>query len=86
MAQGFFSYDPDGFGIEFHDTEDAARKAADSALEQERDNASEGWGENVTQICFGVVLGRVTETSRRPATEGKDYDEEVEYELLPETK
>lgn len=63
----FFSYDDD-LRFEEHDTADAASKCAEGRLDYDRDNAHEGWPEEVTDTCWGVVLARVTETSRAPVT------------------
>lgn len=82
----YFSYDPEGDGFMFHDTETEARSAAESALQDERDCAPEGWGENVELICWGEVKQRVKETECRPATEEDGMSSDIEiyadYDLL----
>ena len=62
---------------------DEAKARADKALDMDRDEAAEGWSEEVTQICWGEVRGRVVETERRPVTpeDNLDCDEVVDYAL-----
>lgn len=93
----WFSYDP-GDGYETHDTEAEARERAEKALQYERDEAGDGWNEEVTQIAWGKVIQRVEEKWRKhkPPPDQIDedgYDEEgnnwsqfdelVEYHLCP---
>lgn len=88
-AKMFFSWDPNGDGFETHFTEEEAKAAAQSALDAEADQASEGWSENVEEICWGKLHGSVFETSRGPAPEGSGFDELVTYEIQdrhPETE
>jgi hypothetical protein len=80
---GFFVYDPDGF-VEFFDTANAAREYAEKILGQCEAQAPDGWPDNVEQICWGAVLGRIVETERRPVEPGdacEGCDEYVSYEL-----
>jgi hypothetical protein len=80
----FFSYDYLD-GITFHETADEAKWHAQMYLDNSQDVAMDsGWDENVTDICWGEVKGRVQETSRRPSKSGEpgDFDEYVEYSLL----
>jgi len=93
----WFSYDPNGDGVKFHVTPEAAQKAASKAFDAELDYARDnGWADNVTQICWGVVKGRVSETVRKSKPEQLDaygydvdgqnwnhFDEYVECQLLP---
>lgn len=78
----FFSYDHED-GIEFHETAEEAKARAEKALDMDRDEAAEGWSEEVTQICWGEVRGRVVETERRPVTpeDNLDCDEVVDYAM-----
>lgn len=82
----WFSYDHEN-GISFHCTEEQAKEAAESAFGYDKDEAPDGWHEEVATTCWGVVRGRVEETSRRPTTpeDGIDCAEFVEY-TLAETK
>ncbi len=79
----FFSFDTED-GIEFHKTAEEAKAKAEKNLDLCRDYADDGWDENVQDICWGEVRGRVTETERRPCTpeDCMDCDEIVDYALL----
>jgi len=95
----WFSYDPNGDGMVFHVTHEAAQKAASKAFDAELDYARDsGWTDEVGQICWGVVKERVSETLRKtkPPQEQLDaygydedgqnwnhFDEYVECQLLP---
>jgi len=77
----FFSYDPEN-GIEFHETEEQAKKRAQAALDSEQDTAmDDGWGDQVDEICWGVVGQKVVETSREPAPDESEFAEIITYEL-----
>ncbi len=80
----WFSYDPNGDGMSFHDTEKKAQGAALDALELEQDRAGEGWSEEVTDICWGQVREKVEETERHPKREDETHegDYTVSYGLL----
>jgi hypothetical protein len=56
----FFSYDPCD-DLSLHDTADAARAAAQNAIDIYREDASEGWAEDVERVCWGAVLEQATE-------------------------
>lgn len=77
----FFSYDPNGEGLVFHKTAEAAQETADQALEGERDMADEGWAENVGEICWGRVMAVAKECSNEPAPEGSEFEAIVDYDL-----
>ena len=82
----------DGEDVYFHDTADEAIAKCEEALEWHRDNASEGWPEEIENICWGKVLGHVVESERRehlPTCNSEDCDEDcpvqstyVDYELV----
>jgi hypothetical protein len=78
----FFSYDHED-GIEFHETAEEAKARAEKALDMDRDFAEDGWDDNVTDICWGEVKGRVVETMRRPTTpeDNTDCEEWVDYAM-----
>lgn len=83
MRDKWFSYDPDD-GFEIHATEAKARARAEHSLSRYRDDAGDGWPEELDSICYGRVGGRVVETERRPATEDDGIpgcDEYVDYAL-----
>ena len=78
----WFSNDPSGDGIVFHETEAEARASAEKALDAERDCApDDGWSESVEYICWGKVMGHVAETERRPSEVSK-FDDYVDYALI----
>lgn len=77
----WFSHDPEGHGLEFHETEAEAKAAAEKALDDYRDDAGDGWAESVTGVCWGRLFGQIVETERKPAEEGEPFDETVDYGL-----
>jgi len=54
----FFSNDPNGSGLELHDTAEAARLAAVSAIDAEREIAvsEREWSDDVDSIFWGQVI------------------------------
>lgn len=92
----WFSYDPcDCF--QFHNTEAEAKASAEKSLDAYRDEAGDGWNEEVNGVCWGTVSQKVEEISRKekpPESEledGRDkdgtdfthFDSIVEYALQP---
>lgn len=57
----YFSNDPMGDGLLFHDTEGEARVAAERALELAHDDE---WAEDTSLICWGEVIGKATKCCR----------------------
>lgn len=84
----WFSYD--GQSFETHDTEAAAMKSAEEAFESCREEAPDGWPDEVEQICWGVVTQEVEETLRRTRRDddpcSRICDEFVDYALMPALK
>lgn len=94
MPNEFFSYSEDG--AEFHDTAEQAKAEVERRLNDYRDDAPEGWAEEVELLCWGEVKGRVEVTARRERCPDADcngecgddvhhsrsYDVEVDYELV----
>lgn len=76
----YFSNDPEGCGLQFHATAAQARAAAQRALGEAEDASCEGWGENVDEISWGVVLEAAAPRNERPDPSG-EYDALVDYEL-----
>jgi hypothetical protein len=79
----FFSYDPNGSGFRFHETEEEAKKEANDAFEYENGCAhDDGWSDEATDICWGKVLERVQiiEESRQKKRKG-NFDETYNCEL-----
>ena len=73
--------------MEVFDNPEDAKKYAEDALGWSRDNACDGWSEEVTNIMWGRINGRVEETLRRDRTEDDvmvppDCDEIVDYEVV----
>lgn len=64
----FFSYDPDD-GFELHATEDEAKARAQAAIDLYRDDAADGWPEEVDGVCWGALQQRAIEANKRPNTE-----------------
>lgn len=88
----FFSYDPDGYGIELHATAKEAKAAAEAALQAYRDDAADGWNESVDGVCWGEIRERTEVISRQTGCEvwecgddceGHEYDEYIDYGLVP---
>lgn len=72
----YFSYEQDG-GLTFHSTEDEARKAAEAELDTYRDiSGDDGWPESVTEICYGLVIAEVKQTSYTPRPPADEIDDE----------
>ncbi len=79
----WFSYDPEGDGFVFHDSEEQAKARATREFEVACDYAaSDGWGEDPTHICWGRVMERATEVSRKKAEAGSQFDEIIDYKML----
>ena len=78
----WFSYDPEGDGFDFHDSEEEAKAKATRGFELTCEYAgSDGWPENPTDICWGRVIERATEVSRKTAEPGSQFDEITDYAL-----
>lgn len=76
----WFAHDPNGYGLTFHLTEEAARSAAEAALDAERDCSGDGWSANVDEVCWGEVRQRATLTSL-VETPGGEFDYIADFEL-----
>lgn len=77
----FFSFDPEG-DFELHDTAEQAQAAAQSSLDQYRDEAPDGWNENVDRVCWGEIREQVVETMRRPYDPKQDFFMDPECECV----
>ncbi|MBK0080098.1 hypothetical protein IAE49_11565 [Kosakonia sp. S58] len=86
---GFFSYDSSGC-YEEHDTAEKAAAYAEDSIAEYRDNAPDGWSDEVGSVVWGVILQRATMTGLRPATEDDNLASHIEewcdYTLLPDIK
>jgi hypothetical protein len=54
MSYKYFCYDPDT-GFDTYKTAEEAMQAADDAISYYRDNADEGWNEEVSGVCWGEL-------------------------------
>lgn len=85
----YFTYDPEGDGFRFHGSAEDAKAHAENSLQEERDEAPEGWSENVKDICWGEVKQKVKETLCRPTSPEDGLDDGIthfaDYELLDVT-
>lgn len=80
----YFAADPAGGEFTTYKTLPEARRAAEVSLGYAQDEALEGgWDDEPPQICYGIVLGGCVEKegSRRPAPEGSDFSEMVDFRL-----
>ncbi|HAS1069183.1 TPA: hypothetical protein I3803_003357 [Enterobacter cloacae] len=83
---GFFSYDSSGC-YEEHDTAEKAVEYAEDSISEYRDNAPDGWSDEVGSVVWGVIMQRATMTGLRPVTEEDNVAPHIEefcdYTLLP---
>lgn len=83
---GFFSYDSSGC-YEEHDTAEKAAAYAEDSISEYRDNAPDGWSDEVGSVVWGVIIQRATMTGLRPVTEEDNVAPHIEefcdYTLLP---
>lgn len=77
----YFAARPSEGEFNVHDTLEQARADAQEMLDYE---GEDGWSDEPPQICYGLVLAECAEVagSRRPAPEGSDFSEIVEFELV----
>ncbi|HDR2474177.1 TPA: hypothetical protein QCI26_003912 [Enterobacter soli] len=84
---GFFSYDSSGC-YEEHDTAEKAVAYAEDSISAYRDNAPDGWSDEVGSVVWGVIMQRATMTGLRPVTEDDKVapfiDDWCDYTLLPD--
>ena len=67
-AYKFFMFDPDN-GFETYKTAEEAKAAADEAIHYYREDACDGWPEEVEQVCWGEIKQETTQTGLRPREE-----------------
>lgn len=84
----YFSFD--GMDFDTHSSLEEAKKAAQDALGYEREDAFEGWSDNVDQICCGKIYYNVEKISSRPKTDEDPHVAEIdtidEYDLVDVNK
>ncbi|HHG6962968.1 TPA: hypothetical protein ACPXRM_001726 [Klebsiella pneumoniae] len=82
----YFSYGSE-HGFEWHKTENEAIEAAESAIDDYRGDACDGWNEEVDSICWGIIMQSSTMVGERPRTEEDRCDSAIDticdYALLP---
>ena len=87
----FFRYCPN-CGLDTFGTAEEAEKDADGCVDHYRDDAPDGWDEDVTQICWGEIKGHTVETERRPYDPEQDFGIDpdceciVDYGIVPVTE
>lgn len=79
----YFVYNPDIDGMQFYDTEKKAVDACDWIIGHYRDEAHEGWDEQVENTCWGEVKQKAEMFGLRDATEEDSTDCETwcDYKL-----
>lgn len=84
--QGFFAYGGD-CGYEEFKTAEEAREFADEEIAGYREQACDGWSDEVGGVVWGIVMQRATMTGLRPVEEGDNcaegFTEWCDYTLLP---
>ncbi|WP_128602037.1 hypothetical protein [Pantoea wallisii] len=84
--QGFFAYGGD-CGYEEFKTADEARKFANEEIAYYREQACDGWSDEVGGVVWGIVMQRATMTGLRAVEEGDNcaegFTEWCDYTLLP---
>lgn len=78
----YYSYDPNGNGIQFHETEDEAQRVCEDALDYERHHAADSdwnWHDNIDEISWGIVRGQVEVKDRNLTPEEKSENPEWDY-------
>lgn len=70
----FFAFDPNGDGVVFFRTENERDAYVKETIEYYRDD--DGWSDDVTSICVGVVTGVATavDVQHKPPAEELDED------------
>lgn len=82
----YFSYGSE-HNFEWHKTAEEAVEAAEAAIDDYRGDACDGWSEEVSSICWGVIMQTSTKVGERPRTEDDCCDPAIDticdYALLP---
>ncbi|HCQ9164403.1 TPA: hypothetical protein OMI98_001998 [Klebsiella pneumoniae] len=84
--QGFFAYGSE-CGYEEFDTAEEATEFAEAEIADFRDQACDGWSDEVGSVVWGIVMQRASMTGLRPVTENDNVPSHIEewcdYTLLP---
>lgn len=78
----FFSWDPQEREFCEHETAEQAKDSAEEVLQFFRDEAGDGWDEEVHNIVWGQIIGRVVQTKNEPAPEGSEFDSIADYGFI----
>ncbi|EMA4700888.1 hypothetical protein ACWB35_000357 [Klebsiella quasipneumoniae] len=82
----YFSYGSE-HGFESHKTAKDAIDSAESAIDDYRGDACDGWSEEVDSICWGIIMQSSTKVGERPRNEDDRCDPAIDtvcdYALLP---
>jgi hypothetical protein len=77
----YFAYSPD-CGMEFFNTAKEARDHADACIDDYKESsADDGWGEDVTAVCWGEVKEQASQTNVREPPTGSGFEFFCDYEL-----
>lgn len=79
-GSAYFMYGPD-CGFERHDTQDAAIKAANEMIDDYREDAGDGWCDEVDQVCFGIVLSYASQSDVQKPSEENGFLGSVDYTM-----
>ncbi|NWC63695.1 hypothetical protein [Cedecea sp. P7760] len=85
-AAGFFSYGSE-HGFEWHKSAKEAIESAEGAIDDYRGDACDGWDEETSSVCWGIIMQSSTKVDERPLTGDDSCDPAIEtvcdYALLP---
>lgn len=89
MTHKYFCYDPDT-GFDTYETPEQAKEAAEVAIDYYRDNADEGWNEEVCGVCWGEIKQHtvcimeldVEQAKKEGYTVPKGYSGISDYDLV----
>lgn len=87
LKQGdkYFMHGPD-CGFEIYDSQDSAVKAANEMIDDYREDAADGWCDEVDQVCFGVILSYACQVDVQAPSEDNAFLGSVDYLMsAPET-
>jgi hypothetical protein len=82
MKYTHFCYGPNG-GFELYETYEEAVKGAEEELDIERDQAGDGWSDEVSNVCVGRLTHHTVQADKKDAPEGSDLDYICDYKLQP---
>ncbi|XKM12703.1 hypothetical protein RCS94_06650 [Orbaceae bacterium ac157xtp] len=90
MSYKYFSYDPDDWGFELHETAEQAKARANKSIP---DYLDDGWDDSVEQVCWGEIKEIATKINIEHVDEygyssdghyvGVGYGYSCDYELKP---